>query len=967
MRGYSAALVSCFLVLLIVSSVFAISMRMWRAPVSVRVGPLTPRSSSIILYCNPSQIFIGEKTTICGRLINATGGEGIPNQPIHLYYRPSGEYSWTYITQVYSSMDGSFTYLWDASSTLTPGYYVVNATFMGNNDFDPWTGITDLQVISLTANQLVVDIADPSPPDGARVTPPITFRVRVTCGGLPVQDAYVTFYYGNGGTGRIGYSMTDVNGIAEVKDWDPGWDHEVTFRWWAEAWKTGYLDGVSQKRTLTVVPPSQDDLYIIGVKPVQVIWNAKALVAEKLTVIEATVRSTFQKRVWVEINVTYDFGSKWYLEKGPYNNGTPIEPGINTIYIPGGPVFNETGHVIQPNWPTTPKWLEWTNIGIDNSITVNLDPANKIPETNEDNNWMTTEIKVVESKSLKILIVPVYFPMAGETYFEPEDWSLEINRLFLLGMYPIADEKLEWTLMPAIAHPGIPCKRPFLPHLETWLYVYVARPLSKFARTLGYDRCVIIIQDRNQSWAGIAIGMSYYDRVPVIVVNEQLFIGYLIAHELGHTYYLWHPHDWIPQLDWFGPPVYWAECYWPYMRTYMLLSRTFMSYASRPPEGTDPDLWRRLPVWIDKGRYDSDPKTMQPPGVWWRWNLFDQLTVNPHEKDPETTILLSFTLYKNQTVVIDKPWYIVSSRTHDLDFGSVGNYSIILLNSERHVIGQVGFNASFTYFTELNGTMVEIQTDSLPLIFNIPYVAGTAYIEIRNATGHVLACRVVTSNPPTVKITFPNGGETLRAGNNYTITWEALDLDGDPLTYMVAYSQDGGKTWIPIAFDINQTYYVWDTSKLKGGTNYLVKVIATDGVNTGEDISDHPFSVVVPDIAITKITFSKMYPAVNETIQIYVTIENRGTSTETFEVCVNCTLLSDPLIGTQTITLEPGETITLSFLWTATAAGRYEIKAFTSAIPNDVNPENNTKITYIYVDTSGGSVVGGSRFRALSV
>jgi len=107
------------------------------------------------------------------------------------------------------------------------------------------------------APKIDVELVDPSPPDGAKVTPPITFRARVTSNGQPVENAVVTFYMENGGTSYIGQSniRTDSNGYVEVKNWDPKWDHEVTFRWWAEAWKEGYEKGASEKRTLTYILP----------------------------------------------------------------------------------------------------------------------------------------------------------------------------------------------------------------------------------------------------------------------------------------------------------------------------------------------------------------------------------------------------------------------------------------------------------------------------------------------------------------------------------------------------------------------------------------------------------------------------------------------------------------------------------------------------------------------------------------
>jgi methionine-rich copper-binding protein CopC len=137
------------------------------------------------------------------------------------------------------------------------------------------------------------------------------------------------------------------------------------------------------------------------------------------------------------------------------------------------------------------------------------------------------------------------------------------------------------------------------------------------------------------------------------------------------------------------------------------------------------------------------------------------------------------------------------------------------------------------------------------------------------------------------------------------------------------------------------------------GTHYFIYFEFT--------LSTHEITIeyATTNIAITNITFSKQNPPVNETMQIYVTIENQGNYNETFQVSVNYTRILDPLIGTQTITLAPGQSVILNYKWTPNATGRYKIKAYTSDIPNDINPSDNTKIIYLYV-TSGVHRGGGA-------
>ena len=103
------------------------------------------------------------------------------------------------------------------------------------------------------------------------------------------------------------------------------------------------------------------------------------------------------------------------------------------------------------------------------------------------------------------------------------------------------------------------------------------------------------------------------------------------------------------------------------------------------------------------------------------------------------------------------------------------------------------------------------------------------------------------------------------------------------------------------------------------------------------------------DIAITNISLSNPNPVVNETVTIFVTVTNFGNVTKTFDISVNYTRLRDPLIGTQTITLAPGETKIVNFTWTPQFSGRYQIKAYTSVIPEDPDLNNNSMEIIIHV------------------
>jgi hypothetical protein len=92
-----------------------------------------------------------------------------------------------------------------------------------------------------------------------------------------------------------------------------------------------------------------------------------------------------------------------------------------------------------------------------------------------------------------------------------------------------------------------------------------------------------------------------------------------------------------------------------------------------------------------------------------------------------------------------------------------------------------------------------------------------------------------------VQVLAPNGSESLT--QTTTIRWQASDLDGDPLLYIVQYSPDLGATWRALATNVPTVTLTVDTAALPGSSQGLVRVIATDGLNTGMDQSDAAFTV----------------------------------------------------------------------------------------------------------------------------
>ena len=184
------------------------------------------------------------------------------------------------------------------------------------------------------------------------------------------------------------------------------------------------------------------------------------------------------------------------------------------------------------------------------------------------------------------------------------------------------------------------------------------------------------------------------------------------------------------------------------------------------------------------------------------------------------------------------PFIILPEAILDREPGTAGAYSFVLKDRSGNLLSQTGFDLRF-WQSDPNGGLM----DEAHFALRIEWVEGTEIIELLDQTGTLLASREVTRGVPTVEITAPAGSErTLRS---VEIRWQASDPDGDELTYSLAVSADEGVTWQPIAGHLEIESYSLPVSMLKMDTDYLVKILATDGVNTGSAVSDEPFRVEI--------------------------------------------------------------------------------------------------------------------------
>jgi hypothetical protein len=121
----------------------------------------------------------------------------------------------------------------------------------------------------------------------------------------------------------------------------------------------------------------------------------------------------------------------------------------------------------------------------------------------------------------------------------------------------------------------------------------------------------------------------------------------------------------------------------------------------------------------------------------------------------------------------------------------------------------------------------------------VPWEDGTRTIVILK-DGQTLASRTVSRNPPQVHLDTVGllpGGKILR------VNWSGDDADGDRLTFALQYTNDGGRSWIPIDTGLTVTQLDVPVLRLPGGAQCAFRIIATDGANTAIDVQDSPMAI----------------------------------------------------------------------------------------------------------------------------
>lgn len=317
---------------------------------------------------------------------------------------------------------------------------------------------------------------------------------------------------------------------------------------------------------------------------------------------------------------------------------------------------------------------------------------------------------------------------------------------------------------------------------------------------------------------------------PRILVHE-------IAHNLG-AQHAWSPTEQQDNACFRAEGVdIQVDPNWPYDQT-PYIQEVGVDVYNDPLLIYPPNLYDMMSycsnLWISPHTYRKifASSILQPEAV----ASLSRADFKPQGPTTSSALLVNGMIYPDGTVSRPKVVHLegdrVSGQTNLIT--PPGDDYCLEIHSDNAILARRCFEAGF----------LNVET-GLPTEAS-PYFLTFSEINIKQVSkislykdGQELITLMPSQTPPQIRLTFPNSGETLRG--RQTLAWQAIDADGDSLTYDVLYSPDRGQRWFPLATRLKETGYTFDVSQLAASQQALIRVIASDGFYVGIDETDLPF------------------------------------------------------------------------------------------------------------------------------
>src|SRR3989344_696167 len=546
-----------------------------------------------------------------------------------------------------------------------------------------------------------------------------------------------------------------------------------------------------------------------------------------------------------------------------------------------------------------------------------------IVDTNPSNNFKNITISVATTQKLELTFIPIDNPL---------DFNVTVLDFikFFNATYPVAGNYLTFTYGKPYA--SLPEEKSDLDRL-----------LSKLARRgiLSYKRTIGVVPKywfKNYTVLATADGYTLVQHGIVLFpggIAEARNQRHIAAHEIGHTFGLCDEHSssyWNSQNKIAAVPGFCPNGD---------VDNNEVLDSNCEPLGCATSTINRVIPWINStgevnlynlmGSADQDSAWISNESYLHLLNKFKQNSLIA-----VTGLVLSGIINKSSEAIDVYPSYIINNVEITQPNTTVnGNYSIEILDNDSQVTSKINFTPSFLD-VGFNGSSIE--TNIIYFIVVMNFSSNNKGFRIKN--NDVVKKEInKTPNTPSLNLTFPFGNEVV--SNKMNITYNSSDSDGDIPNYAILISSDNGSSYSTLDIDVvNKSFFV-NTSDLPEGKNYLVKVLATDGINTNTTVSENTFEID-NDLRITNLTTLNQnstkeifYYETKNTLETPLTnvSEQLNTGESTVQFTTNHSLNSNENIMVF-VAYDYNTTGTKTLTATATSGSYVEIESSTIIVPD---------------------------------
>lgn len=575
-------------------------------------------------------------------------------------------------------------------------------------------------------------------------------------------------------------------------------------------------------------------------------------------------------RVYLDVGGGVSFGPVTGTIRFKYSNGLPMATYINGAMT--DVTVKSANSIIAPVEPKRgngndtlnfliPKNWQWDDTPYIEVHVINNDPVRKEIDPFGNNYSQLIPLNFGSAADLNIMFVPVtlYNPgMISQRCTTPnisDFWKVAkwVEKVYPISKMNVWQESMSYTGDPTDKDLSVAFEGTGLWLDLWWLNFFTDDPLDNMI----YYGLVCKEQDPCSTLAAPLscniTGMGTGDQAWSVWLSDGL-AGSRMPHEIGHTL-LGVAH--VPDPDAKAEP---SGSLWQFYDDYPGISGHIDEYGFAPEK-----IYCSAPGYTDKSSCEGAGKTWTSAGTW-KFNVYD----------PDTYYDIMGYSGQDYNMWISKYIYMKlfdslggSSQAAKIQRRSLSEG----VNRQEYLVATGNISKKDTLTTRRFHTLmlpvgtddgtgsgaysIELQSKSGVVLFKrhfdlmqslfiqtLPYPADTTAIVVKHS-GKVIKKIPVSVNKPEVTVAYPNGGESLRG--KQVVSWTAVDFDGDSLIYTVLYSADGGTHWSALATGLTQNSFEWDTDDYSGSSQGLIRVIASDGVNSGQDDSDTTFTMAKKD------------------------------------------------------------------------------------------------------------------------